>query len=212
LKIIDLFEHATVIRNHSDQRLPIHEAAMRNTSPKVIERLLSVYPGSLRMKDKYGFFPADLVQAKLPKESITLICHMKKGCISMDKPLDSFSMCDSLSNDIACSPQFNVKEEMNSETVLELSNRILDLEKRILFISGDHGHNEGLAKTEGIEFEILDDVNKRLLDINRRFAAIEKVLEVTRASRQDSVKDTNTGSISNCESDNESNVVLNWPY
>jgi len=166
LKLIDLYEHATVIRNQADQRLPIHEAAMRGTSPKVIERLLSVYPASLRKKDKHGLFPSDLVQSKLPKESIALICQLKAGYISMDMAQDSSSLCESsLSNDVECAPNSSYKNVRHSETVLELSNRILDLERRCaLFSGGELGvQNEGLVKTEGDEFGIVPDTNKRLL-------------------------------------------------
>jgi len=159
LKLIDLYEQASAIRNSSEQRLPIHEAAMRGTSPVVIERLISVYPESLKMKDKNGYFPADLVQSKLPKESIALICRLKKEPISTNRPQDSLTLSDA-----------------SLYSQIEISNRILDLERLFMkFFGEDNRQSEGLANLETIKGEILDDANKHLLDCNTRIAATKKV-------------------------------------
>lgn len=99
LKLIEVYLHSAAIRNRSDLRLPIHEAALRSTSPKVIKSLLLIYPQGLKSKDKNGFYPSDLVQSKLPEESIERVCQLQSGKYITDKLQGLFSFCDTESRE-----------------------------------------------------------------------------------------------------------------
>jgi hypothetical protein len=78
LAIIQAYPEASMIRSlnaHACKRLPLHEAALGNTPPDVVEQLLQIYRNGLTMRDALGNTPADLVQPTLSAKSIRLICQ-----------------------------------------------------------------------------------------------------------------------------------------
>jgi ankyrin repeat protein len=78
LAIMQAYPEASMIRSlnvHACKRLPLHEAALGNTPPDVVEQLLQIYPNGLTMRDALGNTPADLVQPTLSATSIRLICQ-----------------------------------------------------------------------------------------------------------------------------------------
>ena len=108
LDLIDAYEYAAVMRCDADKRLPIHECALSFTSPKVVAKLLEIYPNGLEKVDRYGNLPSDLVQPSLPTESIALICDLnKKAELS-----SSMHSCYSYESD---------DEEPEKATILSLS-------------------------------------------------------------------------------------------